>query len=654
MGQHTRAARRRRPAAIVATAVAALAPAGAAAAAPAIVAPLDVSARGASADGLRAGMDGDGGVVVVWQARTGAAASVMAATRPPGGPPAAPVAISGPGGSAPALAVASSGEALTAWWRPGEGGTVVQASGRVAGGAFAPAVDLSAPGSFAPQVALAPGGGAVVAWLRFDGATTVVEAALRPPGGAFGAPVALSEPGRSAFAPRVAVQGGGRVVIAWNRSDGRLTRIEAAVGTLAGGLSPSGPISAPGEDAYDPQVAPLPAGGALIAWTRSDGAVTRTELARLGADGSAGPPATLSAPGADATQPQVAVDGAGAALVAWRRGPAGAERVQVLARSAAGAVAEPADLSPSGVGAAEPRLALDAAGRAVVAWRRTDGSDPRVQIATRDPGGAFGAPVDVSTRGAVIAEPRVALDGGGNGVVAWRRADGDDDVVQMAGLDDAPPVLLEVTVPAGANIGETVRFGVRARDVWSPLAPGPTWSFGPDSGALGAMVEHAFPAAGAYLVRVAQADTTGRVAVAERRVEVAAPAPVVVLRTAPAPAPASRGVARTRRPVPLRVGWRWERAGGRAWLRVRGVTSPGLAGRRVVVDRRAGGRAVVLCRVPIARRGRIDGRCRADRLARAGVITVRVRARVGATRATRARALPYVTRSLRIGPVAGR
>ncbi|WP_217922424.1 hypothetical protein [Miltoncostaea oceani] len=636
--------RRRRVTGVAIAAALAAAPAGAGAA-PVALPPVDVSPAGSSATAPRAGMDASGALVVVWQAPRAGGPAVWASTRPPAGAPGAPVAISAAGGgSAPALAVAPSGEAVAAWWRAGDAGTVVQAARRAPGGAFGAPVDLSAPGAFAPQVALAADGGAVVAWLRFDGAGTVVEAAVRPPGGAFGPPIPLSSPGRDAFAPQVAVAPGGRVAVAWNR--GRPPVVEAALGTLTDGFAAARPLSEAGEDAYDPQIALTPGGGALVAWTRSDGASARTQLAVLPADPGAAPgaPVSVSAPGADATQPQVAVDAAGAAVLTWRRGAGGAERVQALTRSPAGVLSAPVDVSPAGAGAADPRLALDAAGRAVIAWRRTDGSDPRVQIATRDPGGAFAEPVSVSARGAVVADPRVALDGGGNGVVTWRRATGDDDIVQIAGLDDAPPVLLDVEVPASAVAGDPVRLGVRARDVWSPLAPGPTWSFGPGAGALGASIEHTFPVRGTYLVRIAQADAIGRVAVAERTIDVTPPAPVSALR-APAGTP-PRAATSLRRPVALRIGWGWQRRADRVWLRVTGTAGRALAGRRVIVERRVGGGTRVLCRVPVTRSGRVAGRCRVDALMRHGTIALRVRARVTATRTTRARALPYVTRTL--------
>jgi hypothetical protein len=341
-------------------------------------------------------------------------------------------------------------------------------------------------------------------------------------------------------------------------------------------------------------------------------------------------------------EPRLAVDGGGTAVIAWRRVAAGGDRIQAALRPPGGPAGPAVDLSPAGSGGAEPSVAVDAAGRAVVAWRRADGSDPRVQVATRDPGNGFAAAVDVSARGAVVDDPAVALDGAGNGVVAWRRAAGADDIVQMAGLDDAAPVLTDLEVPATAVAGAPVRLGVRAHDVWSALAPGPTWSFAAGAGAVGASVEHAFPAPGEYTVRVVQADAVGRVAVAERRVGVVAPPPAAALGGPTAPA--VRRPSAARRPAALRVGWSWVRRGDRIWLRVRGVAGPRARGRSAVVQRRARGRMLVLCRVPVRPRGAVDGRCRVDRLATSGRILIRVRARVPGRPASAQRLLRYLIR----------
>ncbi|MGD9570596.1 MAG: hypothetical protein AB7V62_01770 [Thermoleophilia bacterium] len=608
--------------------------------APGAVAPLDLSAPGATATGPRTGMDAEGGLVTVWQERRAGVTRVVAAARAPAASPSPPAPISPDGTGPPALAVAPNGRAVAAWWHATDAGTVVQVAERPPGGAFGAPRTLSEPGASAPQVALAADGGALVTWLRFDGEHTVVEAALRPAGGDFGEPVVVSG-GGDAFASQPVVTAGGRAGVAWTGDEDGEMRIAAAEGTLAAGLAPGRPVSAAGQDAFDPRPALVP-DGVLVAWVRSDGDHDRVQAAVLPPAGAASQPQTLSAAGADATGPQVAVGPDGSGLVGWQRDAAGGARVQVAPRAAAGTFGAPLDISPAGSAAADPRVVADGAGRAIVAWRRADAADPRVQAVVRAAGGAFGEVMDLSPRGAVPAEPAVALDGSGNGAVSWRRLAGADDVVQVAGIDDAPPALLDVSVPASATAGETVRVAVRARDVWSPLAPGPTWTFSAQAGAVGASVEHAFPARGSYTVRVVQADAGGRVAVAERVVEVAAARPVASLALPPSTAAPSR------RAVRLRASWTAGRLGRTAWVRLRGSTVRRLGGAPVVLERRAGRRTVTLCRGVVGARGGFDRRCVAGRLARGRTMTLRVRARLPRTTTTKARTTPWVSLKVRL------
>lgn len=615
------------------------------------LAPADLSAAGGSSTGPRVGMSGGGGVLVVWQDAADGRSRVEAVVRNPGGTFSSPVVVSRPGdeAAAPQVAVAASGAAVVVWRRTGTGGTGIQAATRRGpSDPLSEPVDLSPAGAqaFSPQVAIAPSGAAVVTWLRFDGANTVVDAVTRGPGGAFSAPVQLSITGRDALAPHAAIDGSGRAVVAWNRSNGANTVIQAAAGSAADFGAPVD-LSAPGEDAFGAQVALDPSTGTgVVAWMRPVGDAVVVQAATRSAGGAFSAPFALSEGGADATQPQVAVSAGGGAVAVWRRAVGRDQRVQASIRPPGGSFGPGVDLSAPGADALDPRLAMDPSGRAVVTWWRSDASDPRIQAVTRA-GGAFSAPADVSERGTVTAEPRAALDGAGNAVVVWRRADRQDDIVQAAGIDEAGPVVGDVALPAVAVAGRPVDFGASARDVWSALAPGPVWTFGDGAGAVGTRVTHVFAEPGTYAVRVAQADALGNVGVAERLVVVspgaagggagAGPGPVTGLRL-----DSSDG----RRPIALYAHLGVVRRGARVHLRVHGRASTALAGRRAVVERRVGRRARTLCVVRIRPSGAFHRLCRVDRLIRGRALTLRVRVRIGATSTTRAAALPYVTRKI--------
>ena len=98
-------------------------------------------------------------------------------------------------------------------------------------------------------------------------------------------------------------------------------------------------------------------------------------------------PVTLSPSGADAAEADVAVDEDGDAVFAWERSDGTNIRIQARARSAAGALSPVQTLSQAGRDATEPDVAIDDNGDAVIAWERSDGTNMRIQaVARSEPG----------------------------------------------------------------------------------------------------------------------------------------------------------------------------------------------------------------------------------------------------------------------------
>ena len=200
-------------------------------------------------------------------------------------------------------------------------------------------------------------------------------------------------------------------------------------------------LSPAGQTAYDPQVALDAEGNAVAVWMRygSDPVVQATSRA-AGAP-SFSTPRDLSAAGQDAAEPHVALDAAGNATAVWTRSNGSHSVVQAASR-AAGApfFSAPQDLSASGQNAAEPHVALDAEGNAIAVWRRFDGSRFVVQAASRAAGAPFfSAPQDLSASGQNAEEPHVALDAEGNAIAVWRRFNGSQFVVQAASRPAGAP-----------------------------------------------------------------------------------------------------------------------------------------------------------------------------------------------------------------------
>ena len=176
-------------------------------------------------------------------------------------------------------------------------------------------------------------------------------------------------------------------------------------------------------DASEPQIAVDGTGGAVAVWARSDGSHTIIQAASRPPGGPWSPAADLSATGRNATEPQVAVDGAGDAVAVWSRSNGAHTVIQASTGSVAGGWSASRDVSDSERSAIEPQVAIDSGGRSVAVWSRFDGSDDIVQAASLAPGAgsSWSLPVDLSAEGEDADEPQLAVDAGGDAVAVWSR-----------------------------------------------------------------------------------------------------------------------------------------------------------------------------------------------------------------------------------------
>lgn len=157
------------------------------------------------------------------------------------------------------------------------------------------------------------------------------------------------------------------------------------------------------------------------------------------------PAVDLSAPGQNATVPQVGLDGGANATAVWvRPDPDGHTLVQTAARPAGqgGWTLPAADLS--GPDADLPQIAVNPAGAAVVVWKRFDGTDFVIEARRRDSGSVVWGPVtplttsdlaegdpDLGIPDAGEADgPDVAIDDAGNALTTWDRNDGTNQLAE--------------------------------------------------------------------------------------------------------------------------------------------------------------------------------------------------------------------------------
>jgi hypothetical protein len=177
---------------------------------------------------------------------------------------------------------------------------------------------------------------------------------------------------------RLAVGADGTAVAVWvHAAPGEHQRVEAAV--LAPGTAAFGPaeaLSPHDADAFAPDVAVDAAGGAVVAWQRADPRHSDVQGAtRSAGAGGWAMPQRLSAPGPRAFAPRVAAGGPGAAIVVWTRARRRGLAVEAARRVRGGARFGPSRLvfdPPFGrYLARRAQVAMDRRDRALVVWEQS-------------------------------------------------------------------------------------------------------------------------------------------------------------------------------------------------------------------------------------------------------------------------------------------
>ena len=259
-----------------------------------------------------------------------------------------------------------------------------------------------------------------------DGANWVVQASVRPAdGGAWQAPVDLADQGQAgASVPRVAVDARGDAVAVWARSG----IVQASVRSAQDGVWQTPvDLSAPGQNAGAsyPEVAVDPQGDAVAVWSRSDGVgfggnYTVQAALRPAATGVWQAPVDLSARDQlGIGGPHVALDAQGDAVAVWSLARNAHFVVQAAVLPAGGAWQAPVDLSSGDATFAQ--VAVDAQGDAVAVWSRLGMVEAAVRPAE---GGIWQAPVNISPDGQGGEFPQLAVNARGDAVAVWHYSTG--------------------------------------------------------------------------------------------------------------------------------------------------------------------------------------------------------------------------------------
>lgn len=383
-----------------------------------------ISAPGVAQDDVQMAGNAGGDAVAVWTQwapALGDYALWASRHRRDAGWQAAEVLASERAGS-PAVAVDASGHAVVVWRDSGDGS--VRSRRWIPASGWTAETVLDAGGVNAdPQVATSPGGEAVATWRRLVGNTGSILAS-RLQAGTWTAPAALEPGAGDARLPRAAAGANGDVAVAWIQADGAEYRVHVAHAAAAGGWQPDAAIAAqPTGSAGAPDLALDASGRVRVVWThRPPGGSTAADAWAADFDPASGwdAPVALESIAGDARGLRIAMQPDGRSVAVWRQRVAdGQQQVHAVTRGAATAWSAPQRLDRDPFEHAfDPRVSINAAGRAVAVWEQAGA----VQSARWHPlrGWSPAEPAGADPDGLALY-PQVLLPDDRGPLVAWHR-----------------------------------------------------------------------------------------------------------------------------------------------------------------------------------------------------------------------------------------
>jgi hypothetical protein len=178
-------------------------------------------------------------------------------------------------------------------------------------------------------------------------------------------------------------------------------------------------------DARNPKVVADNNGNAIAVWLASNGAVNSVWSSRYDAStGNWGTPVLIEQDDSDSAEdPQIAMDGAGNAIVVWTQGDGTRNNVwfnRFFAGINAWGTAELLETDDSG-NAQHPKMAMGANGNAIVVWEQNDNIVSRKFDASTE---SWDSLKQLESGSGRSRNPEVAIDGNGDAMAIWKQSDG--------------------------------------------------------------------------------------------------------------------------------------------------------------------------------------------------------------------------------------
>jgi hypothetical protein len=394
--------------------------------------PVDISPAGVSGSRPLIDTDGSGNVIAIWREHDNGSSAIRAAVRPKGGDWSTErISATASATESPALAIDRRGNAVAVWQQSKDDGSVVRAAVRPAGGVWSDPEDLSIPEdpAFNADVAV-EAGHAIAVWVVLRKRHTLVMSSSRTIDGPWSDPETVAGPVGNPDAPAVSLDDHGGAVAVWRWWNGAYRVVQAAGKPLEGAWSEAQVLSAPGRTASRPRLAMDGTGRAVAGWIRSNGDWTAAQVASRAADGSWGPAVDLSNRAGNDRSLDLAMTRDGHAIAAWRRGEPNANLWSVSRPPGTTGWGDPSPVAQSWPGV-QADVTLDEQGNATAVWS----SLAEISASFKPLGKPWQDDFLLSSYDDYATAAAVAAQGPGIATAVWIRAGEADDRIQFVNYD---------------------------------------------------------------------------------------------------------------------------------------------------------------------------------------------------------------------------
>jgi hypothetical protein len=223
-----------------------------------------------------------------------------------------------------------------------------------------------------------------------------------------------------AFYPQIAMNGNGDALAVWEvwntPHEIFANHYKAGVGWgTAVAIEPES-----GNNSMIPQIAIDASGNGIAVWSQY--LITGYSYCmanRYTAGSGWGTGISIEAVNGSTAYPQIVMGAGGDAMAVWPK-----SAVWVNTYTAGSGWGTAVSLEASG-GAAEPQIARDTSGNAIIVWQKIDGSKYSIVACRFTPGSGWGAPVSLmNDTGSILAGQQIAVDENGNAIAVWHAYSG--------------------------------------------------------------------------------------------------------------------------------------------------------------------------------------------------------------------------------------